>query len=60
MHLFMDDKSKFDCIYSSINENGNRFCLLTFSECIHSCEFNNDCKYCNAKFKKCNECDLKL
>ena len=56
----MDDKSKFDCIYSSINEDGNRFCLLTFSECIHSCEFNNYCKYCNAKFKKCNECDLKL
>ena len=52
----MDDKSKFYCIYSSINEDGNRFCLLTFSECIHSCEFNNDCKYCNSKFKKCYEC----
>ena len=51
----MDDKSKFYCIYSSINEDGNRFCLLTFSECIHSCEFNNDCKYCNSKFKKCSE-----
>ena len=54
-----DNKSKFECIYSSYNDQGNKYCLITNSDCIQSCEYNNSCKHCLDKYKKCKECSVK-
>ena len=51
----MEHKSKFNCIYSSISEDGEMFCMITYSKCIESCQFKYDCKHCLNK-RKCPEC----
>lgn len=51
----MEHKSKFNCVYSSISEDGEMFCMITYSKCIKSCEFKYDCKHCLDK-RKCPEC----
>lgn len=53
------DKSKFLCVYSSIDNSGNIICTLSYTQCNNtSCEYSNDCKYCIRRFKSCNDCHL--